>query len=363
MRILMLAPPPEAVGPIPGIARELALALGTCGHEVTVMSWGASSGRENPLARALRAAQDIRNVTRALHGRSADVLYAHTGHDWRTLLRDLPLTFLVRRQVRAIALQLHGSQSQLLNAPHRAVFTWASRALVAMASVVFVLSRQERREWEGLNVDTPFVTVVNPFVSPAAMSREAVAGERALRVIFVGRLLREKGVLETVDAFTRVCEDYPVTLEILGDGPVLPNVESMVRDSPSLCAVALRGSVSRPEAMEAMARSDVLVLPTSWNEGFPTVLAEAMSVGLALVTTRIRGAADLLEEGVHAIFVPARSPEAIAAALRHLADNPALLGRMAEANRKRVLDFLPEKVVGTYESALEAAVQRRDGLA
>jgi len=361
MRILMLAPPHEAIGPIPRIADELAQSLRAHGHEVTLARWGSASAGQSLLTRGVRTVNDIRVVARSLGSGSIDALYVHTGHDWPTVLRDLPLLLSVRHQVGVVALQLHGSQPHRLQAPGHRLFAWASRALMAMASVVFVLSNQERDAWEDLDVKSSFVTVVNPYVGPPARPQCADPEERVLRVLFVGRLLFEKGIVDTVDAVAHVRDDRSVTLEILGDGPARLGVESMVRDAELQGAVTLRGHVHHREVIDAMSRSDVLVLPSSWTEGFPTVLAEAMAMGLALVTTRIRGAADLLEDGVNAIFVPERSSDAIADALRRLADSPAMLARMAEANRERVLDFLPEKVVGTYEGALDAALHRENG--
>ncbi len=84
------------------------------------------------------------------------------------------------------------------------------------------------------------------------------------------------------------------------------------------------------------------------ERGFPTVLLEAMSHGLPLVTTPIRGAVDHLIERENALFVPAQSPQELAEAIITLARDERLRRKMGEDNRRKVRDFAPDKVVQDY---------------
>jgi glycosyltransferase involved in cell wall biosynthesis len=106
--------------------------------------------------------------------------------------------------------------------------------------------------------------------------------------------------------------------------------------------------------------ADVFVLP-SYSEGLPTVLLEAMSYGLPIVTTRIRGAADHLAEGENALFVSVRSAEALAGALERLLDDTALRAKMRENNLLKAQDFMPAKVVQAYVEAFADVTGRGEG--
>ena len=103
--------------------------------------------------------------------------------------------------------------------------------------------------------------------------------------------------------------------------------------------------------------SDVLVLPTYFGEGFPTVLSEAMSHGLAIVTTPVRGAADQLREGENTLFVAPRDPVRLAAALNRLLNDSALRADMGQRNRERVKGFSPSAVVPQYVEILRGVVE------
>lgn len=72
-------------------------------------------------------------------------------------------------------------------------------------------------------------------------------------------------------------------------------------------------------------RADIFVLP-GWSEGFPTVVAEAMDVGLLIVRAREQGMADHLAKRVNALLVPPRDPPGLAAAIDRLLEDASLRG-------------------------------------
>jgi len=84
-----------------------------------------------------------------------------------------------------------------------------------------------------------------------------------------------------------------------------------------------------------MSSSHVMVLP-SVEEGLALVQAQAMACGCPLISSTNTGGEDLFTDGVEGFVVPIRSPEAIAARLQQLADDPALRQRMSEAALARV---------------------------
>jgi glycosyltransferase involved in cell wall biosynthesis len=100
----------------------------------------------------------------------------------------------------------------------------------------------------------------------------------------------------------------------------------------------------------------IFVFP-SWDEGFPTVLAEAMDSGLPVVTTHIRGAADHLIPEQNALFVEPRQVEALSSAMLSLFRERDVRDRMTSANRERVRIFEPEVVATEYLSVLRISAR------
>ena len=159
-----------------------------------------------------------------------------------------------------------------------------------------------------------------------------------------------------------VSERHDCVLRVAGQG----SHEQAVRDRVAALGlegcVEMVGYVAGERLEDLYASSDAFVLPTYFGEGFPTVIAEAMSYGLPVVTTPIRGAVDLLSEGENVLFVPPRRPAALAAALLLLLNDPAIAADMGERNRQRVSAFAPSEVVPRYVEIMRSLVgERRTG--
>jgi glycosyltransferase involved in cell wall biosynthesis len=148
---------------------------------------------------------------------------------------------------------------------------------------------------------------------------------------------------------------------IAGEGPEAAPLRERTRDLGLDEDVEFTGYLDPDSLAMAYARSDIFVFPTAFAEGFPTVLSEAMAAGLPIVTTAVRGAADHLRDGLNAIFVPTRDPRAIAAAVERLLTDHALREAMSYANREKVKDFAPSKVVEAYVAAFTVINSRDDG--
>jgi glycosyltransferase involved in cell wall biosynthesis len=355
MRLLMLSPTPTLRGPLPKHTPVLVSALRKAGSEVTQEPWGRHADKESLWAKPRRLVQDIRRIRRALAQRSFDVMVVKTSHEWMSLLRDIPLLFAVRRLVPCIVMQFHGGRSDVLvGAGHRG-FKTATRLLLSRSDGLLVLSDEEARETREFSPGTVIRTVSNPFLragDPPAHSN----GVAEPTLLFAGRLVPEKGVLDSVEAVSLLAQRRPVRLVIAGSGPARADVEARIRALELGANAQLLGHLD-PDAMRAAYRSaDVFVLPTYWIEGFPTAIAEAMDAGLPVVTTKSRGMADHLEEGKHAMFVPPRDPPALAATLERLLGDAGLRARISDANRTKVAEFAPDRVAQGYLRALEDIV-------
>jgi glycosyltransferase involved in cell wall biosynthesis len=219
-----------------------------------------------------------------------------------------------------------------------------------------VLSTEEQRLWQAFRRHPPVFTVNNPFVGSDSYSRHAVDASAAEvdRVLFVGRLLEAKGILDLLEAFATVVGQAKCELVVVGRGEHELRVRHEIGRLGLEEHVKMKGYLTGADLHREYAEAALLVLPSYWVEGFPTVLAEAMDAGLAIVTTRIRGAADHLVEGEHALFVEPKDARAIASAILKVLRDRALRERMGSANRQRVRIFDPEVVGAEYLHVLHS---------
>jgi glycosyltransferase involved in cell wall biosynthesis len=355
VRVLMLTARPGIAGPLPKLAPLVIREMRALGCEVSTADWSRGREHESVLVKTFVRTADLWRVRQLLRTRQFDVMLVTTTHDRRALLRDIPLMAL-RRGRCARVLHFHGSMVDELHEPGRRLFKACTRWLVGRSDAVLVLSEEERRKWQAFCPATRFEVVVNPF-EPAQSGAGGAQGRHAPPgLLFVGRLIREKGIFDLLAAMPAVVADQACVLRIAGQGPCEAEIRTRVDELGLSGRVQLLGYVEGEALAKLYAASDVLVLPTYFGEGFPTVIAEAMSHGLAIVTTPIRGAADHLREGENALFVAPKEPGQLAAALSRLLNDSALRADMGERNRERVKAFAPDAVVPRYVEIMRGVV-------
>lgn len=356
MRILMLVQHAGIRGPLPKHTPLLVEALRSLGCEVVTHGWGRQSESEGLPTKLRQRLGDVLSARRASRPGTFDVVVVKTAHDWRTLTRDIALALAVRRRGRPIVLQLHGSRSSALAGRGGVPFKLATRLLLSLVDALLVLSTEEQRHWQAFSPRTTVLAVRNPYVRARQDRRDDVAGTP--RVLFVGRLLEGKGVLDLVEALPAMRKRAECHLVLAGDGEERERLRERIRTLDLEEHVTLAGYLRDAELDRAYAEAAVFVLPSKWDEGFPTVLAEAMDAELPIVTTPIRGAVDHLVEGEHALFVEPGNLGALAAAVVSLLGDPERRRRMGAANGARLALFDPAAVGAEYLRALETVVGR-----
>lgn len=153
-----------------------------------------------------------------------------------------------------------------------------------------------------------------------AAARAARPADRPLRVLFVGRLVPEKGPSLLLSALA-LLPDGAVQARIVGTGPLGPSLADQVRSLG--LPVSLLGGLGQDDLPAQFAWADAFCLP-SVAEGLPVVLMEAMASGLPVLTTRIAGIPELVEDGVTGLLVPPGRADRLASALLRLRDDAPL---------------------------------------
>jgi glycosyltransferase involved in cell wall biosynthesis len=360
MRILMLAPHPGVRGPLPKHTPVLIDALGSLGCDIAFEPWGRHTDEEGAAQKVIGRARDVARIRRHLQSRPFDVMVVKTSHEARSLLRDLPLLLRTRRTVPRIVVQFHGGRSDLLVAPRHYAFKAATAATFALSDGVLVLSSEEARDCHRFWPRVRVRVVSNPFAGrgeqdPRQLSRNG-GPHRPLSLLFVGRLIPEKGIFETLTAFAAISDRHRCRLVVVGDGPQAAALAQRAADLGVLDRVAFKGFLEGEPLEQVYRTADIFVFP-SYREGFPTALTEAMAAGLPVVTTRTRGMADHLTDNVNALLVSPRDTVALTAALESLVTDADMRHRMSVANVTKVTEFSPQRVAVDYLATLRELVE------
>ncbi len=264
--------------------------------------------------------------------------------------------------------QVHGLPMMAATGPKRLAMRWSDRVACLLAHRVVCVSRSVRQVAvaEGLCPARKAKVLLEGTINgvdasvrfdPARLDPRARA-ETRLRlgipegspvVGFVGRLARDKGLVELLGAWKLLLGTHPdLHLLVVGpterEDPLPTDVETTLRGEPR---IHLTGPVAdTPPLFAAM---DVLALP-SYREGFGQVLLEAAAMRLPTVASRIAGCSDAVLDGKTGTLVPPRDAVALAGAIRNYLDDPALRLRHGRAGRERVtLEFRQEDIWAVME--------------
>lgn len=275
-----------------------------------------------------------------MHSRDADVIHVH----WApTLALAAP-----RASRTPVVLTLHGSDTSLAarGGLWRSVLRRGLRradAIIAVAATQVTMARDQG------------------FAGPAETMPSGVPDEltsrvrgrdpgQPARILYVGRLIESKGVGDLLSAFISSAEQLgDARLTFVGDGPMRAMLSERASASPVAGRIRFEGAVSHERALEHIAGSDLLVLP-SHAEGSPLSVTEALALGTPVLGTPVGGVPELVQDAGEIVDVG--DTQALADALvRLLSDRSALAARGAAA-RARIAATLTWPTIASRTDAL-----------
>lgn len=262
-------------------------------------------------ARNLRDLRAFRRLLRLLREERIGLIHAHLAYAsiWGALasrITGIPCVATLHVAPSGMGGRQGIRETLLVHALNR----WSKR--------VIAVSGSAREAWIERGLKPSKLAVV-----PNGIEVEAFKpGCRNGKVVTTVSVLREgKGIEVLLDAVPLVPDAQFV---IVGDGPLREKLQGGDR-------VTWTGF--RRDVPELLSQSDVFVLP-SLGDAYPTVLLEAMAAGLPVVSTRVGGIPEIVEDGRTGILVPPGNPTALASAISGLLDSPEkreALGRAARA--------------------------------
>jgi glycosyltransferase involved in cell wall biosynthesis len=217
-------------------------------------------------------------------------------------------------------------------------------ATVGQYGMSQVLNASDPAHWHKVVV-LPLGVDVDAFRPRRALPREL---NEPFRLLTVGRLSVPKGYPILIEAAVLLRgRGRKVSLTLVGEGPERATLEKLIALNDLGDCVRLAGACNHDRLADYYASSDAFVL-SSFLEGVPVVLMEAMAMELPCVATWITGIPEIIDHGVEGLLVPPASAVALAGAVEWLMEHPDEAQRLGAAARR--------KVIGKYH--LEANVER-----
>jgi colanic acid/amylovoran biosynthesis glycosyltransferase len=187
--------------------------------------------------------------------------------------------------------------------------------------------------------------------------------DEPVRILTVGRLVEKKGLEYALRAVATVrCIHPNLRYEIIGEGPLRPALESLIRQLDLGSVVTMRGAVNADIVRRSFAESHLYILSSVTasdgdQEGIPVSLMEAQACGLPVLSTRHSGIPELVADGESGFLVEERNADELAGRLLSLVENPQEWPAMGERGRTIVeaqfdIDALNRDLVRLYDDVI-----------
>lgn len=317
---------------------------------------GSEGRTESGIDRLVRLLVSPLALAIAIRARGASIVHLNTSLNFRAFWRDLAYLIVAKLSGARVLYQVHGGALPQEFFAGSRILTALLRAVLRLADAIVVLAQSELRAYCDFVPRQHVVAVPNAidFAPYAPLARARSAAQGPLRLVYVGRLAKEKGLYELLQGIkcARALGAEP-QLTIAGSGPEEGRLREFAAALGLARDVAFIGPVFGADKMRLFAAADVFVL-ASYSEGLPYALLEGMAAGAPAVTTRVGAIPDVVVEGLHGLLVPPRNAAAIARAIAKLASDRELLTRMSVACRMRIaatysIERLSGELCGLYQ--------------
>ncbi|NCI49101.1 glycosyltransferase family 4 protein [Sediminibacterium roseum] len=171
----------------------------------------------------------------------------------------------------------------------------------------------------------------------AAVPKTALP-QKPLKFIFIGWMIREKGLNEIIGSISALYNKYPFSFVLIGGGTMLEEVRTVITTQHWEERVSALGWVDDAKFEKEISSSDIFVLP-SYAEGFPMSLIEAMSKGLPAICSNVGGISDSVIHKENGYLVTPRSTEELIRGMTYYLESPDL--RLEQHSRK-TLDIVKQ---------------------
>ena len=281
---------------------------------------------------------------------------------WRELKPDLVLSFIGKNNIMALSTATREGIKVVVSVradPDMEYDTFALKS--GMLSTFGKASGVVVQSTGALQWFPAFIrkkcTILPNSVNPSFI-RKRYIGDREKRIVMVGRLDENKNQAMVMEAFKEATLDkyQDFHLVIYGDGPDRLKLQRKAESLGIASRVEFKGMVKH--VAEHVEKSYMFILASS-QEGMPNSLIEAMSLGVACISTDCPcgGPADLIVDGINGLLVPVKDTKAMTEAIRKLLDNKTLADNLGAAASKIQSKIAPDVVNQMWRDYLEGIMK------
>src|SRR5260221_7659396 len=313
-KIVGFGPSLEAVSGVSTHVRMLLASDLARDFELLHFQVGSEGRRENALQKLMRLILSPLRLALFLLRTGADAVHLNTSLDAKAYWRDVVYSIVASLLGRRVVNQMHGGAMPQDFFRGGIFLTWLLRRFLISCDVIVVLSSAEVSAYRAFDARLKVHSVPNA-IDPAGLADQTRSfnASRPLKLVYVGRLVRAKGLFEVIEALMELKRaGREVELSIAGGGPAQGELIAALERADLKYRVRFPGSVFALEKNRLWLDSALFFFLSFLPDGLPYSLLEAMAAGCVPITTPLAAIPDAMRNGEHRHFVPSQNADALA---------------------------------------------------
>ena len=357
--VMLLGPSLNAVSGVSTHLNQLLNSTLTDEFNLIHFQVGSQGRNENPISKMLRLLVSPFQLFWKIVQHRPQIVHVNTSMDAKGYWRDLVYLIISRSLRKRVVYQVHGGSLPQKFFEDNKLLGHLLGWVLRTADLVVVLGQESLSAYRAFAPCSRVAAIPNA-ITPASdplWKRTLNRHDKPLALVYVGRLAESKGVFEIIDALAILhAGKRPMQLTIAGTGPAEEQMRTKITQLGLQEHVQFLGVVHGSEKERLWNESDLFVFPT-YHEGLPYALLESMAARTPALVSPVGEIPDVVEDGVHGVFVPNRDPPALAAAICRLDTDRYLINRMGELGRQRVTKhYTNDRLARDFQRAYKRAL-------
>ncbi len=333
------------------------------GVQVETSFYGNSNKVKKYISRLLLILKNAISLKKKLIKQKSDIVYLNSAFDYKTIVRDSISIFILRilNKKIIIVLKAHGTTKEALFSN-----SILKKYLFKKTDLFLVLSKEELEDLKSAGLPQSKICITaNPidiktYRPHMDFKKTALINEQMIVLLFVGRFIKEKGIIDLIHA-CKLSKEKKVQFKLLclGDGPLFTEINKLITEFDLRNEINLIGHISEEETTYYYSNCDILISP-SYREGFPMAIFQAVAAGKSILSTRINACADYLNEYENCLWIEKNNPQDIANKIHILTENLKLREKIRVNNLLLAKRFTSDKIVENLHPYLDQLIKAKN---
>jgi glycosyltransferase involved in cell wall biosynthesis len=266
-----------------------------------------------------------------------DILHLNTGFEKASLIRDFVIFKIAKLFNKTVLFHAHGGY-YLMQPPKRSSKIYnIINSILNSSDAVIVLTEVEKQQLSNVFDFSKAIVIPNAINIPSK-KRAETKNDNLINVSFLGRVVKEKGIFEIAEAFSKMTLENISKIRFLvyGAGPDIEKFIVALNQVKNL-NYSYEGIITGEDKWDALYNTDIFLLP-SYFEGLPMAMLEAMACGCACIVTNDASITSVVKNNENGIVISKKDSGMLQNSMTYLIDNKYVTEKIGSAATQTIID-------------------------